>query len=69
MINLIKRRFKFGLVGVICFIIDYSLMLLLTEVANASYLLSCGVSLSVSVVVMAYYFVTRKIFLENKENY
>lgn len=72
MINLINQMFKFGLVGVICFIIDYSLMLLLTEVANASYLLSCGISFSISVVVnyllsMRFVFKARKSIRKSSE--
>lgn len=51
MIKLIKQLFKFGIVGVICFFIDYGIMVLLTEVFNVSYLLSCGISFTVSVIV------------------
>lgn len=49
--KLIKQIAKFGVVGVICFVIDYSLMILLTELAGLNYLLSSGISFSVSVVV------------------
>lgn len=39
----------FGLVGVVCFAIDYAAMILLTEFAGLDYLVSCGISFSVSV--------------------
>ena len=42
---------KFGLVGTLCFCIDYGLMVLLTEVADFSYFLSSALSFVVSVVV------------------
>lgn len=49
--KLLSQIAKFGVVGVICFVIDYSLMILLTELAGLDYLLSSGISFSVSVVV------------------
>ena len=42
---------RFGIVGVICFVIDYGLMALLTEVFSVNYLLSCGISFTLSTVV------------------
>jgi putative flippase GtrA len=42
---------KFGLVGTICFCIDYGLMVLLTEFTGLGYFLSSAVSFVVSVVV------------------
>ncbi len=42
---------KFGLVGVLCFGIDYGLMIFLTEVGGIPYLVSSGISFSVSVMV------------------
>lgn len=42
---------KFGLVGTICFLIDYGLMIFLKEAIAISYFASSGVSFSVSVVV------------------
>lgn len=63
--KLFKQIVKFGIVGVICFGIDYGLMVLLTEVGGLDYLLSCGVSFSISVVVnyllsMRFVFVSRE---------
>ena len=51
MIKLIKQFFKFGIVGAICFVIDYGIMVLLTELFHCPYLISCGISFTVSVVV------------------
>lgn len=49
--KLINQIVKFGAVGVVCFGIDYGLMILLTEFGGLNYLLSSGISFSVSVVV------------------
>lgn len=42
---------KFGIVGVLCFLIDYGVMVFLTEICRMNYLLSSTISFSVSVVV------------------
>jgi putative flippase GtrA len=42
---------KFGLVGTLCFLIDYGLMVLLTEFSQLSYFRACAISYTVSVVV------------------
>ncbi|MBP3686541.1 MAG: GtrA family protein [Clostridia bacterium] len=49
--DLFFQLLRFGAVGVICFLIDYLLMLLLTEACGVAYLLSCGISFTVSAVV------------------
>jgi putative flippase GtrA len=49
--KLIGQIMKFGLVGVLCFGIDYGLMIFLTEVGGIPYLVSSGISFSVSVMV------------------
>ncbi len=49
--KLILQMVKFGAVGFLCFLIDYGIMLLLTEVAGVNYLISCSISFSVSVIV------------------
>lgn len=50
-----KRLFvqvvKFGLVGGLCFLIDYGVMVALTELCRVPYLVSSGISFTVSVVV------------------
>lgn len=48
--KLIAQLMKFGVVGVIAFIIDYGLMVLLTEVFGIDYLVSATVSFTVSVI-------------------
>ncbi len=49
--KLIVQLFKFGIVGVICFLIDYGVMLFLTEVCSVHYLISCMISFTLSVIV------------------
>lgn len=49
--NLLTQICKFGLVGVICFGIDYALMIVMTELFHIMYLLSAAISFVVSVVV------------------
>lgn len=51
MIKLIKQLFRFGIVGVICFLIDYLLMVGMTELLRIDYLISGGISFTVSTVV------------------
>lgn len=46
--KIIDQLFKFGIVGVIAFIIDYSLLYILTEYFNVFYLFSSIVSFIVS---------------------
>ena len=41
---------KFGVVGVIAFIIDYGLLALLTEVFGVNYLVSATISFTASVI-------------------
>lgn len=65
MIELIKQLIKFGFVGGICFVIDYGVMVLLTEVAGMEYLLSCGISFTVSVI--ANYLLSMKFVFERKD--
>lgn len=53
--NQIKKLFlqfcKFGLVGTLCFCIDYGLMVALTETGILSYFAASGVSFTISVAV------------------
>lgn len=46
-----EQIIKFGFVGFLCFFIDYGIMTLLTERFAVNYMLSCGISFTVSVVV------------------
>lgn len=72
MSKLISQFAKFGVVGAICFLIDYGIMVLLTEVFGVPYLVSCGISFVVSVVVnyhlsMKYVFASRDDLSKQKE--
>lgn len=49
--KLIEQIIKFGFVGFLCFFIDYGIMVLLTEVVGIDYLVSSGISFTVSVIV------------------
>lgn len=49
--KLIEQIIKFGFVGFLCFFIDYGIMVFLTEVFKVDYLLSSGISFTVSVIV------------------
>lgn len=48
--RLVQQFMKFGAVGIIAFVIDYGLMVLLTELAGIDYLISATISFTVSVV-------------------
>lgn len=50
MIGLLKQFFRFGIVGVLSFVIDYGLLFLLTEVGEMHYLLSAGCSFTIATV-------------------
>ena len=48
--KLVEQIAKFGVVGVIAFLIDYEVLLLLTEVAGIHYLVSAAIAFLVSVI-------------------
>ena len=48
--KLIAQFMKFGVVGVIAFVIDYGLLALLTELFGINYLVSATISFTVSVI-------------------
>lgn len=63
--KLIEQIMKFGVVGILCFFIDYGLMILFTELFSINYLVSSGLSFSISTIVnyclsMKYVFRSRK---------
>ena len=49
--KLAEQIMKFGVVGVICFLIDYGLMILLTEKFGVEYLISFSVSVIVNYIL------------------
>lgn len=49
--NLIVQIVKFGFVGGLCFVIDYGLLVILTELFSINYLISAVISFLVSVTV------------------
>ena len=57
---------KFGMVGALCFLINYGLMILLTEIFHVYYLISCMISFTVSVVVN-YLLSMRFVFLSRED--
>lgn len=70
--KLIEQIFKFGIIGVLAFVIDYGIMILLTEVFNINYLISSGISFTISVIFnyicsMKYVFVGRDDISKEKE--
>jgi putative flippase GtrA len=63
--QLIRQIVNFGIVGIICFFIDYGIMILLTEICKIPYLISSGISFLVSVIInyrlsMSFVFCTKK---------
>lgn len=59
---------KFGFVGVLCFFIDYGIMVFLTEVFKVNYLISSGISFTVSVIVNYILSVTFVFETDKKKN-
>lgn len=49
--HLLEQILKFGMVGFLCFGIDYGIMAFLTEVFHLHYLVSCSISFTASVAV------------------
>lgn len=48
--RLVNQIIKFGIVGGSAFVIDYGVMILLTEVFGINYLISSGISFTISVI-------------------
>ena len=66
--KLMEQIIKFGFVGFLCFFIDYGIMGLLTERFGVDYLLSSGISFTVSVVVNYILSVTFVFETDKKKN-
>ena len=70
--KLFEQLVKFGIVGVIAFVIDYGLLVVLTELAGVNYLISATISFAVSVVFnyvasMRYVFARREDMSRHRE--
>lgn len=64
--KLLAQFMKFGIVGVIAFVIDYGFMVLLTEVFGIPYLISTTVSFIISVVFN--YFASMRFVFKRKDD-
>ena len=64
--NIWSQIIRFGIVGVIATVIDYGLMVVLTELAGLPYLLSCAMSFTASVIVN-YILSVRFVFAANSK--
>lgn len=66
MIRLLKQVIRFGIVGFLCFFIDYGCLLVLTEFVRIDYLVSSGISFTVSVVIN--YLLSMRYVFKAKQN-
>ena len=66
MLKLIFQFARFGIVGVICFAVDFLLMVLLTEAFSLPYLLSSGISFLISTALN--YFLSVRFVYKAREN-
>lgn len=64
--KLISQILKFGIVGVIAFVIDYGVLILLTECFHIHYLISALISFTVSVIFN--YLASMKYVFKGKED-
>ena len=64
--KLIGQICKFGIVGVLCFFIDYGVLYVLTEFVKIPYLISSAISFSASVIVN--YILSMKYVFSSKKN-
>lgn len=64
--KLIAQFVKFGIVGVIAFVIDYGVMIFLTEVFGVPYLISTTISFVVSVIFN--YFASMRFVFKRKDD-
>ena len=64
--KLIAQFMKFGIVGVIAFVIDYGVMIFLTEVFGVPYLISPTISFVVSVIFT--YFASMRFVFKRKDD-
>lgn len=62
-----KQIIRFGIVGFVCFFIDYGILIFLTEIVGIKYLISSACSFSVSV-ICNYIMSTHFVFDADKES-
>ncbi len=66
MIKLIKQMLRFSGVGLICFFLDYFLMIIFTDVFHIGYLISCGTSFTIATVLN--YILSMRFVFRSREN-
>lgn len=64
--KLLRQIIRFGMVGFLCFFIDYGALLALTELCGINYLISSGISFTLSVAVN--YILSMKYVFHAKED-
>ncbi|MBA4686383.1 MAG: GtrA family protein [Candidatus Galacturonibacter soehngenii] len=64
--KLIEQIMKFGVVGFLCFFIDYFVLVAATEILRINYLVSSGISFSVSVIIN--YILSTKFVFQTKQD-
>lgn len=64
--RLMQQICRFGVIGGVCFLIDYGIMIGLTELVGVDYLISSGVSFTISVVVN--YILSMRFVFQSKES-
>lgn len=64
--KLIEQIMKFGVVGFLCFFIDYFVLFAATEILGINYLISSGISFSVSVIIN--YILSTKFVFQTKQD-
>lgn len=64
--KLIEQIMKFGVVGFLCFFIDYFVLFAATDILGINYLISSGISFSVSVIIN--YILSTKFVFQTKQD-
>ncbi|KAB1438225.1 GtrA family protein [Candidatus Galacturonibacter soehngenii] len=64
--KLIEQIMKFGVVGFLCFFIDYFVLFAATEILKINYLVSSGISFTVSVIIN--YILSTKFVFQTKQD-
>ena len=64
--SVIKQILRFGIVGVIAFVIDYGLMVSFVEIIHMNYIVACSISFTISTIVN-YLLSMSIVFISNKK--